>query len=85
MGTTAEKPETPAGVIQRVGHRVAILRQDTSDAVYGRRGGSLYPLVLLLVAASALLVAGASALVPVGVAGLLALLLLALWVGGSGR
>jgi hypothetical protein len=62
------------------GYRLVVER--TADTAYGRRGGSLYPVVLVLVTAVALAATGA--LVPAGV-GVISLLLLAIWVGGSGR
>ena len=85
MGTVSQGEDKTVGYIERAGQTIRVVEESAMQTAYGRRGGGLYPLVLLLVAAAALLVAGASALVPVGLAGLLSLLLLALWVGGSGR
>lgn len=84
MGTAPpEDTEKVRGVFRYADRTVEVI----TDTAYGdtKKRRALYPLVLLFVAAAALLVAGASALVPVGLAGLLALLLLAVWVGGSGR
>lgn len=76
MGTTEAEPETPAGYIQRVGHTATILREVTSDTAYGRRGGSLYPLVLLFIAALV-------TLTTYPMAALLPLILMGVWVGGQ--
>jgi hypothetical protein len=75
MGTKALEPETGEGVIKRVGARVSILREDTSEVAYGRKGGSLYPLVLIALT-------GSSTLLHAEVVSLVSLVLLAVWVGG---
>ena len=75
MGTATEQ-ETGIGYIQRAGKQASILREDVSDTAYGRRGGSLYPLLLLLAA-------GALVLTALPVVALLPLLLLAIYIGGK--
>jgi hypothetical protein len=82
MGTTeGEQPEY-RGIIAKAGHQYDIITTVVAETAYGRRGGSLYPIVLLAVTAMALvLTAGATLLVGVG---LLSSLLLALWVGSGG-
>ena len=76
MGTTDLQPETGIGVIKRVGHSASILRDGASDVAYGRRGGSLWPLLLVVLA-------GSSSLLDVEVVMLISLTLLAIWIGGK--
>lgn len=76
MGTKAVEQETGVGVIKRMGMRASIVREETSEVAYGRRGGSLYPLLLIVLA-------GASSLTDVEVVAFVALALLAVWVGGK--
>ena len=75
MGTIPPEDQTPQGYIQRAGHTANILTEATSETVYGRRDGSLWPLFLLILAALFVIVFPLAALIP--------LVLLALWVGGQ--
>lgn len=84
MGTTADEPETPVGFIQKVGHRANIIHDLTAETTYGRRGGRIYPLVLLALILLALVVTGSSQPIPLAV-GVLCLVLLGIWLGGSAR
>lgn len=82
MGTTPAEKQGPVGYIDRATGIISEVYEKTSDTTYGRRGGSLYPVVLLAVTALALASsAGDIALVGVG---LLSILLLGIWVGGGG-
>jgi len=82
MGTTAEEQPEYRGIIAKAGHQYDIITTVVAETTYGRRGGSLYPILLLTVAAIAIvLTAGDVALVGVG---LLSILLLGIWVGGGG-
>lgn len=83
MGTTAEEQPEYRGVIASAGHQFDIITTAAAETTYGRRGGSLYPIVLLTVLAVALVLSGGSAL-SLGV-GLVATLLLGIWVGGGGH
>ena len=82
MGTTEpEQTEKVRGVIRLAQGTVEVV----SDTAYGdtKKRRSLWPLFLLLVTSFAIAFSGGS--VPmVGVA-VLGLILIALWVGGSGR
>lgn len=82
MGTTPIEKEGPVGYIDRATGVISEVYEKTSDTTYGRRGGSLYPVVLLAVAAIVLVLAGGD--VPLVGVGLLSILLLGIWVGGGG-
>jgi hypothetical protein len=75
MGTTPPESKEPIGTIQRVGHTAHIVTEATSEIAYGRQSGSLYPLVLLLIA-------GIAILTTEPLVALIPLILLAVWVGG---
>ena len=77
MGTVDPEPETAPGYIQRAGHSANILRETASEVAYGRRSGSLWPLILILTAILLILVLPLAALIPI--------VLLGAWVGGQGR
>ena len=82
MGTTSpDNIEKVHGVFTMAGKTVEVV----TDTAYGdtKTRRHLYPLVLLVVAAVALVLTQGH-VVPVGV-GLVSLLLMGLWVGGSGR
>jgi hypothetical protein len=83
MGTTAEEQPEYRGVIAKAGHQFEIITTGAADTAYGRRGGSLYPIVLLAVLTVALALSAGPVLL-LGV-GLLAILLLGIWVGGGGH
>ena len=78
MGTVPGNEDRTVGYIERAGQGIRVVEEATSETMYGRRGGGLYPLVLLLLCAGLVLLG-------YPLASLAPLLLLALWVGGSGR
>jgi hypothetical protein len=81
MGTSPVEKEGPVGYIDRASGAISEVYEKTVEVTYGKRGGSLYPVVLLAVIAAGLVIGGAiSTLVGVGCT-----LLLAIWVGGGGR
>jgi hypothetical protein len=82
MGTTVENETPRRGVLMRAGNQVTVITDVVAETTYGRRGGSLYPIALLAVAAICLVVSGGPVL-SLGV-GLLAILLLGIWTGGGG-
>jgi hypothetical protein len=77
MGTTPAEEAPARGVIRRVGDRVAVITDEAVTTAYGSRRGSIYALALLLVIGLALAFTGPAA----QVAGLVALVLLAVWIG----
>ena len=83
MGTTAEEQPEYRGVVAKADHAFEIISTRTADTAYGRRGGSLYPILLLTVLAVSLALSAGSA-ISLGV-GLVAILLLGIWVGGGGH
>lgn len=87
MGTAPAEEETPVGSWKRVGKKAGAIYEATAETTYGRRGGSLYPIVLLAVITASLLGAGASSPPDawlVVMVGILATVLLGIWVGGGG-
>lgn len=82
MGTTAEEGPEYRGIIAKAEQQYDIITGLVSEMTYGRRGGSLWPILLLTVAAAALVLSGGD-ITLVGV-GLLSILLLGIWVGGIG-
>jgi hypothetical protein len=85
MGTVANNEEKTVGYIERAGQSIRVVEESAMETAYGRRGGGLYPLVLLLVATIALLAVLLVDMALLGLVGVVSLVLLALWVGGSGR
>lgn len=77
MGTVSQGEDKTVGYIERAGQTIRVVEESAMETAYGRRGGGLYPLALLLAAFALILIEPVAALAP--------LLLLALWVGGSGR
>jgi len=75
MGTTAGEPDEVVGITQRLGKITRLVDDRASHTAYGTRGGSLWPLSLVLVA-------GVALLSKIPVVGVVALLLLAIWIGG---
>lgn len=82
MGTTAPEKSAPVGYITRATGAISEVYEQASETTYGRRGGSLYPVILLAVIAIALVLTAGPALL-LGV-GLVAILLMGIWVGGGG-
>jgi hypothetical protein len=79
MGTNPEQQDPPRGVIRRVGDRISIITDEVTDTAYGRRGAPVWPLLLIIIAGVAMFVSGNA---PAIVFGGLALIGLALWLGG---
>lgn len=82
MGTTPAEEQTPLGVIQRIGATATVITEEVARTAYGARdakSGRLYPLALVLVAVMA---AGFSTPSATDWVMYVALVLLAVWIGG---
>ena len=82
MGTTApEQTEKVRGVVRMANQTIEVV----TDTAYGdtKKRRSLWPLTLLFVTGTAISLSGGY--VPLVAVAMLGLVLLALWVGGSGR
>jgi NADH:ubiquinone oxidoreductase subunit 2 (subunit N) len=79
MGTTPEEKDPPAGVIRRIGGAVGFVTEEATDTAYGRRGAPAWPLLLIIIAGVAMFLSENNIAI---VFGGLALIGLALWVGG---
>lgn len=78
MGTVADGSDRTVGYIERAGQSIRVVEESAMETAYGRRGGGLYPLALIVAIVAFILVGYPYvAMVPV--------ILLALWIGGSGR
>lgn len=84
MGTNPEEQsEKVRGIVQLTDRTIEIV----SDVAYGdaKKRRSVYPLVLVLLATVALLAVLLADADLLGLVGLVSLVLLGIWVGGSGR
>ena len=77
MGTTTDK-QGPTTTMERVVTRLGNIQTEATETAYGRRGASGWAYVLIIVIGLALLLDGTMATV----AGGIALIALAVWVGG---
>lgn len=79
MGTKPGEPEPTRGAIVDAMGRVTFITSVVSDTAYGRRGGHVWPLFLIFLAGVAMFLDPSG---PITVMGGLALIALALWIGG---
>ncbi len=78
MGTVTGPEEPTVGVVQRLGETVRLIEDRVIGTTYGNRTGSLWALLLILVAAIGILIEPDWG----DIVGTVALVLLAVWVGG---
>jgi hypothetical protein len=83
MGTTPIEEPAARGVIRRVGDKVAVITDEVVTTAYGSKRGSIYALSLLLIVGCALVLAGSSSPTVADLVGLIALVLLAVWIGAK--
>jgi len=76
MGTVAGPEEKTVGVVQQLGNTIRLTDDRVSGVVYGHSGGSLWPLSLVVVA-------GIGLALDIFIVGFIALILLAIWIGGK--